>query len=340
MSDINEVLATVGAIARRLDLVRDGTGEFSKQAQLPAAPPLSPSALAAVREHMLGPLAHYAGALQCRQDATANALLWDVRLAHLREIVALFASRGIRTAPLKGMAYALSTYPDPALRPMSDIDVLVESEAFDACCALLEENGFVHASGAHQRATTHHAMTYKRTGGGRGWGVAVDLHRHITHAGRVNLSADEWWRRAQDGGDTGWRLDPVDALLIHIAHMSRHEFFVPLVNYVDGALLAQRWSQHGEIGELAFVRAAAKQARMERMFSVWHYATYALLGRTRLEDFRSPLGRMSTPSVDQLVGYVPPRWRQIAGKVALCQGPRELAALGKSVLFSTAMRWR
>ncbi|MBK9072019.1 MAG: nucleotidyltransferase family protein [Myxococcales bacterium] len=339
----DEVLSVLRTVAAKLQL-----GALTSQPREPASWTLSPAALRLVREHMLGPLAARAGLAQCRRDAIANALLWDVRRELWREVVAAFAKRGIAAAPIKGMAYALDLYDDPGLRPMSDIDVLVPADAFNAACEVLGASGFAHTGGVHQRASSHHAMTFKRRGGAASVGVAIDLHRHIAHADRTGLNAEAWWARAIDRGVDGWQLAPLDALLLHIAHMARHEFYVPLVNVVDGALLMRHWqAQTVAAGALEptwdDLRDAAANARMARMFSVWRYITQATLGLPTQIDARprSLLTRLCTPDLNRMaVALAPTRPLQVGQKIALCQGPREVVALALSVARSAGLAWR
>lgn len=308
----------------------------------------SPAAMRLLREHLLGPMAARAGVAAFRHDAIANALLWDVRRALWRDVVADLSRHGIAAAPIKGMAYALDLYDDPALRPMSDIDVLVPAAAFDAACAVLLGKGFVHSGGAHQRATSHHAMTFKRLAGSAGVALAVDLHRHIVHADRTALDPEAWWARARDGGVDGWRLAPLDALLLHIAHMARHEFRVPLVNLVDGAMLLWRWQAEAALAGTSpptwdDLRAAAKRARMARMYEVWRYITESALALVDTAELphRSRLATYCTPDLASLaVAHRPTRVRQVGQKLALCQGPSEAIALAVSAAKSARSGWR
>jgi len=60
----------------------------------------------------------------------------------LQEILALFNRRHIPLLPLKGSILAPLYYPDPGLRPMADLDVLIHPENFAASAHLLAELGY------------------------------------------------------------------------------------------------------------------------------------------------------------------------------------------------------
>ncbi|GAB4446250.1 MAG: nucleotidyltransferase family protein [Anaerolineae bacterium] len=60
----------------------------------------------------------------------------------LQEILALFNRRHIPLLPLKGSILAPLYYPDPGLRPMADLDVLIHPADFAASARLLAELGY------------------------------------------------------------------------------------------------------------------------------------------------------------------------------------------------------
>ena len=60
----------------------------------------------------------------------------------LREIVAAFNDEGVRILVLKGPALGRTAYSDPALRPSSDLDLLVRPDDMVQSCAILEDLGY------------------------------------------------------------------------------------------------------------------------------------------------------------------------------------------------------
>jgi len=60
----------------------------------------------------------------------------------LEKILAAFETEGIRALVLRGLALGLSVYPDPALRPGSDLDLLVLPEQIMKARKILENLGY------------------------------------------------------------------------------------------------------------------------------------------------------------------------------------------------------
>lgn len=89
----------------------------------------------------------------------------------------LDACRG-RLAPpllLKGIALAASVYPEPHLRPMRDVDLLVDAAEVPALTAVLAELGF-RPEVSHDRYEGHHharPMTHPRSG------VCIEVHHRL-----------------------------------------------------------------------------------------------------------------------------------------------------------------
>ena len=60
----------------------------------------------------------------------------------LQEIIEAFREQGVRVLVLRGPALAFSVYPDPAMRPSTDLDVLVRPEQVIQARAILESLGY------------------------------------------------------------------------------------------------------------------------------------------------------------------------------------------------------
>jgi len=125
---------------------------------------------------------------------------------------------------IKGPAVARH-YPDPALRPYSDIDLLVPEHELDRWIALLSGLGYVAPDRWDldlQRRFTHHVKLRRPSGEGS---VVCELHRflflerrarRLDHAALVPLSEPSRW----DG--VLWPRQP--ALLVVLAlHLAHHE---------------------------------------------------------------------------------------------------------------------
>lgn len=267
-----------------------------------------------VRRHFLAPLAYRAGIERFRRDHVASALVAELRARGLREVAGALASAGIPVALLKGVAYLGRVYADPAERPMSDIDLLVPAAAHDQAARVLRRLGFWRVGSPRQRSRLHHAVGYKRKG------ASIDLHRSIIQPWRSRVDVNDLWQRSVPVGDDAWglsglrRLDPVDELVIHLAHIARHELMVPAINYIDAARLLRRVDR-------AAVLARARGFRLGRAAAAALAMTDALTHGRRLD-------RRVLPSVREVLAYQPV-WRplQCLRKALLVEGAPELAGL-------------
>lgn len=246
-----------------------------------------------VRRHLLAPLAYRAGAVQFKADYIASALQTERRAQALAEAVAALAAVGVTPILLKGIAYAGTLYADPAERPMSDIDLLVPAGAIDQAGAELRRLGYWHAGGEHQRSPRHHALTYKRRDG------SIDLHRHISQAGRTRIELEAVWREAVPAHVAGARRpSPDHEYLLHVAHLGRHELSVPLINFVDLA------------------RLPPAPPELARRWGLRRSVEAAVAAVAQLRDGTSPPARWSPSTSELLEGGLPPRWLQIIRKIS------------------------
>ncbi|HVK73797.1 MAG TPA: nucleotidyltransferase family protein [Kofleriaceae bacterium] len=291
---------------------------------------VDPTALpvALVRRHLLAPLAHRAGAAALRGDFIASALQAERRAAALTEAVAALADAAVPVILLKGVAYAGSIYPDPAERPMSDIDLLVPSADFDRAARTLGRLGYWHAGGPAQLTVTRHAVTFKRRD------AAVDLHRHILHAGRSRIDLAAIWSAARPSHVAGaLRPQPIHEYLLHLAHIGRHEGAVPLINYVD----AHRLSATLPPAAVADVHGLARAWTNARAV----LAIEAALDRLADRSAPAPDG-LRFPTTRELLAFEPaPRWVQVVRKLCMIDDWRGVAGLATATARSRlAPRWR
>ncbi|WP_428261168.1 nucleotidyltransferase family protein [Haliangium sp.] len=275
-----------------------------------------------VRRHLLAPLAYRAGWDRFRRDYVASSLLAELRQRHLDEVCAALTQAGIPVVLLKGAAYLGRIYRDPAERPMSDVDLLVPPAAHARAAQTLRRLGFWQVGSPRQSSRLHHAVGYKRKG------ISVDLHRSIMQPWRSRIDLDQLWRRkrAMPGLSGVHRLDPVDELVIHLAHIARHELLVPAINYVDAARLLAKVDR-------AAVQARARSFRLGRGVAAALAMTDVLTdpgrGLPGAEGQRAgALSRRLMPSVDEVLRYRL-MWRplQILRKAWFVDGPVELAGL-------------
>ncbi|MGI9121106.1 MAG: nucleotidyltransferase family protein [Acidimicrobiales bacterium] len=105
----------------------------------------------------------------------------------LLDVVALLSDAGVDHRVLKGSAVAHLDYPDPALRPFGDVDVLVPAERFDMAVATLLAAGFVRERpqlrpGFDRRFAKSTTLTSTEQ-------LPLDLHRTLA-AGRFGFALD------------------------------------------------------------------------------------------------------------------------------------------------------
>jgi hypothetical protein len=77
-----------------------------------------------------------------RQAYLASAHRNLVLLYELRQVIAALGAAGVRTIVLKGAALAESLYGNAAVRPLMDVDLLLERERLDTAVAVLAAHGF------------------------------------------------------------------------------------------------------------------------------------------------------------------------------------------------------
>jgi hypothetical protein len=100
-----------------------------------------------------------------------------VRARVLRTILDAFEVDGIPSLVLKGGALAHTVYPDPGLRPMSDLDLLVPSRALGRAQRVLAALGFAVAPATG--ATPAHRHLREATRRVEGLRVVVELHHKL-----------------------------------------------------------------------------------------------------------------------------------------------------------------
>jgi hypothetical protein len=101
----------------------------------------------------------------------------QIRAEELLRILTAFEARGIRAIVLKGAAVSHIIYPDPALRPMSDLDLLVSTSDALSAQAVLAGLGFRAAPPAsglflHRHLTIATAVV-------KGLPVQVEIHHRL-----------------------------------------------------------------------------------------------------------------------------------------------------------------
>lgn len=193
---------------------------------------------------------------------TVAALRAAALRLQLAEALGALARQGVDAALLKGALVGEHLYGDPAVRPMSDVDVLVAPEAMDGARAALGALGYVPVEGELADYAVHrHDRPLVRRGH-----VPIELHRAIEPcAPPFALPLASVWARMErvEIAGTATRALAPDDLLIHLAtHMSRsHPLGTRLVSVCDVAAWTRRFGAAADWGAVADRARAAGAGR-------------------------------------------------------------------------------
>jgi hypothetical protein len=172
-------------------------------------------------------------------SAIAEGFLRDRELTRVLEALERVK---VQVLVLKGAVLAHTVYPDPALRLMCDLDLLVRQADLDRLGQVLKGLGYVHHPEPPQplnpfntEFTGETTFRYLENG----YSTAVDVHWNLfandLFQRTVALDADSLWARAvpvQLGSVTALALSPEDTLAHTCLHISLHGFAHPR-GYVD-----------------------------------------------------------------------------------------------------------
>jgi len=151
-------------------------------------------------------MAHYVGLLRILEWADENAI----------EIMVL-----------KGPAVAHEWYPDPTLRPYSDIDLLVCEADVDALTTRLEETGHAEKFHDHAEPSHHEHGEFQRIFTHVKTGQIVEVHVNHLQIGLRPVGMRDIWERSRwmTFHDTRARALEAHDLFVHLAiHLHRHGF--------------------------------------------------------------------------------------------------------------------
>jgi hypothetical protein len=198
--------------------------------------------------------------------------------ASLDQVLDALAAAAVPSMLLKGAALIETVYPDPAIREMLDIDVLVPRGQLDAANAALAKLGYrpETATGAAQHARPamrlehHHdpaLITEQQL-------VAVELHHHMAMADEgADFEIDGVWERARPAATGPAHLLPAaEDLLLHVCfHFTRNRLGGSYHRAGTGGALSQlgdiAWIIHAEtIDWTALIEAARAYDLAARVF--------------------------------------------------------------------------
>jgi len=161
-----------------------------------------------------------------RLSSLARTVLFQQELNTVATILS-----GIDFIPLKGAYLAGQVYASPALRPFSDIDILVKRTDFKTAAGRLIQAGFTQesrvdlSSGMPPFSPYLNSAVFRKNQGG----PDIHVHWHLLNSIRplflsINMDMDDIWKSARKNTGSFMELSP-EHLIIHLAeHAVRHSF--------------------------------------------------------------------------------------------------------------------
>ena len=198
-------------------------------------------------------------------EARAEALL---RAHVLRRVMTLLAAENLVALLVKGAALALTVYPDPATRRMSDVDLLVRRADRDRIVAALVRGGFERRSIEHRPASDAligETLLVARSGSMK---TLVEVHTSLDKVAARPVDLGAIFERALPApGLPSLAIPaPEDHALLIALHAAGHDFHHP-VAFLDLELLLRAGL------DLAVVEERARAWRLRAVM----FATLATL---------------------------------------------------------------
>lgn len=171
-------------------------------------------------------------------------------LEQLRGVLAAFERADVPVIPLKGPLLAERLYPDPALRPFTDLDLLIAPSDLSRALELLSTLGYRHLDEGRPlgyELAYAAAAAFVRDGASPRE-LPLDVHwKLLDHRSGRRARAIEFgeiWDRAVKvvwWGQPGLTLCPEDLVIYLALHWAVHHAFSGLVWRLDLALLLRRY---------------------------------------------------------------------------------------------------
>lgn len=181
---------------------------------------LAPLLYDALRDSHLAPA--FAG--DCLRDAYQETAVYaGLMSVELSNVLCWLADAGLATVVLKGAALGDTLYGNSALRPMTDLDLLLHEQDVAAAIDVLHQHGYRSASA---EVRPGHVLDFENEVVVRSPGtpsLAVELHWHLLDSPfyQERLSEDWFWQTARSA-----RLAETDALVLGLEatllHLSAH----------------------------------------------------------------------------------------------------------------------
>jgi hypothetical protein len=249
--------------------------------------------------------------------------------SEVSKIGAYFCEKKIPVILLKGAALSRSIYPDPGLRPMNDLDLLVRKQNLPQAVKAITALGY------EEQKTTYHVLFF----GGPGKRVTLELHWNLQPSGHDSLSEDNsvWAWEDSVPFDNSLMLSPEATLLYLSAHLTmQHGETTPrLIWFYDLHLLILKYNS-----ELDWTKVLGLSRKLG-----WETAlAEALLGSLHFFATEMPVEVLTSlytiiQKGDQIKANFFPRW-MLASLMSL--GWKARLRITWSLIFPAPayMRWR
>lgn len=234
----------------------------------------------------------------------------------LAELLAAFASQKIDVLVLKGALLAAIAYPEAALRPMNDIDLLFRGEDLPRVGPVLESLGYTgkHKSAEQGPGITKHLSTYRRAGNqgdtpnpylSAGGDRMVEPHGSLEESWfglKVDITPGVWLRAVPISlaDQPAYRLSTSDMLLHLAVHAAFHVIMGAsvFVQLYDIGRVVETWS--AELNWLEIL-ALTRQAQAQPFVYAGLYWAKTLYGAAIPG---TPLAVLEKECSPNLVAYV------------------------------------
>ncbi|MBI5788255.1 MAG: nucleotidyltransferase family protein [Candidatus Schekmanbacteria bacterium] len=155
-------------------------------------------------------------------------------LKELDNLLENFEQKRIKVMLLQGVALSLChIYPSPGLRPITDIDLLIDDENLSLARQALKDSGY--------RAIPLYPDLFCRKN------IVIDLHTSVANLSRisarryaVNLPNQRLWEQAQRIRGSAYIPDINDLIIIQSAHLQKHSYS-RLIWFMDIARLMEKY---------------------------------------------------------------------------------------------------
>jgi hypothetical protein len=204
--------------------------------------------------------------------AASSCVQWMQK--ELTRLLKAFAEAKLEVVVLKGLYLGTLLWPDPALRPFSDIDLWVKPETIPQADGLLRQLGYQGGSQDLRAALDwryHELPNYTLTNHQLPFG-AVDLHYRLAPAYLAAVNENEIFERTVPWWSGSRVLAPEDLIVYITGHVARHLFIEtrPALLYLVG---------YRYLGELARLICASKVdwSRVAQQFAASEHRRALLL---------------------------------------------------------------